>query len=156
MGGCKCVPCRAANSRYESERLRARRNGDWNGYVPARAASRHLRSLSRVGIGRGTVSDISGVSQSTVCAVKNGRQKNIRARTERMIFLVTKDAMTAARIIPAGPTWAKVRQLLREGFTKGEIAVRIGNKMRALQINPCRVTAETAARIARLYQSVMF
>ena len=46
ISGCKCVPCRAANSRYETGRLRARREGDWNGYVDA-ATSREWLILLR-------------------------------------------------------------------------------------------------------------
>ena len=47
MGGCKCMLCRAANSRYETERAVARKNGDWNGIVDARAARRHILKLSK-------------------------------------------------------------------------------------------------------------
>lgn len=36
LAGCRCVPCRAANSRYEVARAAARKAGDWNGLVPAR------------------------------------------------------------------------------------------------------------------------
>jgi len=39
---CRCMLCRAANSRYETGRLAARKNGDWNGLVPADRARRHL------------------------------------------------------------------------------------------------------------------
>ena len=35
LSGCKCVPCRAANSRYSTERAAAQRAGDWRGFVPA-------------------------------------------------------------------------------------------------------------------------
>jgi len=40
-----------ANSRYETERAVARKNGDWNGIVDARAARRHISKLSKAGIG---------------------------------------------------------------------------------------------------------
>ena len=38
VSGCKCVPCRAANSRYQSGRFYAIRDGDWNGFVNAATA----------------------------------------------------------------------------------------------------------------------
>ena len=34
LGGCRCVPCRAANSYYSSEPA-VERAGDWRGFVPA-------------------------------------------------------------------------------------------------------------------------
>lgn len=46
MAGCKCMLCRAANSRYETERAAARKNGDWNGLVSAIHARRHILKLS--------------------------------------------------------------------------------------------------------------
>ena len=36
LGGCRCVPCRAANSRSSGERAAAQRSGDWRGFVPTR------------------------------------------------------------------------------------------------------------------------
>lgn len=34
LGGCRCLPCRAANSRYSCERAAAQRAGDCRGFVP--------------------------------------------------------------------------------------------------------------------------
>ena len=47
VGGCRCLPCRAANSRYESERQAARKLGDWNGLVDAAALPGNTFSTSR-------------------------------------------------------------------------------------------------------------
>jgi hypothetical protein len=62
MGGCKCMLCRAANSRYETERAVARKNGDWNGIVDARAARRHILKLSKAGVGYKSVADAASVA----------------------------------------------------------------------------------------------
>ena len=61
MGGCKCMLCRAANSRFETERAVARKNGDWNGIVDARAARRHILKLSKAGVGYKSVADAASV-----------------------------------------------------------------------------------------------
>ena len=86
MTGCKCMLCRAANSRYESDRAVARKNGDWNGIVPATMARCHLLKLSRRGIGRRLIAEACGVSQSTLAAIKARRKTNIQARTSPRHF----------------------------------------------------------------------
>src|SRR5688572_24739280 len=75
MAGCRCTPCRAANSRYETERLRARKNGDWNGCVPAAKARAHLLKLSRRGVGTRAIADASGVARSILRAVARGEKQ---------------------------------------------------------------------------------
>lgn len=151
-GGCRCVPCRAAASRYESERLRARRNGDWNGLVPADAARHHLMKLSKQGIGRRSVSDATRVPQSTRHAIKTGRKTQIRRSTEQRILAVTRDAAGMALLVPAAPTWRLIDKLLDEGFTKARIAHEIGRKHGALQFHTARITRRSAIAIERLYR----
>lgn len=155
LGGCRCLPCRAANARYESLRIRARRAGDWNGMVSAGRARRHLLALARSGVGRRTVADISGVPQSTVHQIRSGRRRRIRARTERHIFLVNSRAMNEARLVPADRAWRMISRLLDEGFSKAEIARRLGYRFPALQLNRRRVTARTAVRVERFYRRIM-
>jgi len=59
-GGCRCLPCRAANSRYECARFRARREGDSRGIVDAAKARQHIDELSALGVGRRTIAEASG------------------------------------------------------------------------------------------------
>jgi len=155
LGGCRCLPCRAANARYESHRIRARRAGDWNGLISAGRARRHLLALSRSGVGRRTVAEISGVPQSIVHQIKLGRRRRIRARTERRIFLVNSRAMNQARLVPAHRTWRMIARLLDEGFSKAEIARRLGYRTAALQLRRTHITARTALRIERFYRRIM-
>lgn len=155
--GCKCMLCRAANSRYETERAKARANGDWNGIIPAVRARRHLKMLAKHGIGRRLVQDISGVANSALQEIKNGSKRNIRARTERRILAVTIDARASRTLVKAGPVWAQINRLLREGFTQTELARRLGSraKVPALQLNGRVVTAQNAMRVERLHSIVM-
>lgn len=155
LGGCRCLPCRAANARYESHRIHARRNGDWNGIVSAGRARRHLLALSRAGVGRRTVAEISGVPQSTVHQIRTGRRCHIRARTQRRIFLVDSRAMNEARLVPADRAWRMISRLLDEGFSKAEIARRLGYRFPALQLNRRRITARTAVKVERFYRRIM-
>jgi hypothetical protein len=155
MAGCRCVPCRAANSRYETERAAARKAGDWNGLVPADKARRHILKLSKANVGRRALSDVTGTAQSIIAAIRSGKKQQIRKRTETRILAVTPAAVSGGAIVPAARTWKLINRLLSEGFTKGEIAQLLGRKTRNLQIRKDRVTAKTAAAIERLYQRIM-
>lgn len=50
-GGCKCLLCRAANSRYNTAREAARKHGDTRDLVSAEPVVRHLRKLAARGVG---------------------------------------------------------------------------------------------------------
>jgi hypothetical protein len=153
MAGCRCVPCRAANSRYETERAAARKRGEWNGLVSAAKARNHLLKLQRAGIGRRTISDISGICQTQIIKIRSGERKKIRKQTEAKLLMVTTAATGAARLIPAAPTWALIRRLVEtEGFTEKEIAQRMGYKNPTLQFRTDRITAKTAMKVRRFYE----
>ncbi len=152
--GCKCSPCRAANTAYERMRLRARREGDWNGIVDASKARAHLKRLSRLGVGRHSVWAASDVPDSTLYKIITGEKPRIRARTERRILAVDEGARAGAAVVAAGRTWRRINHLLREGFTKTWIARQLGNKIPALQIRRDRVLWRTETNIERLYRRV--
>ena len=155
MGGCKCMLCRTANSRYETERAVARKNGDWNGIVDARAARRHISKLSKAGIGYKSVADAASVAHTVVAEIRAGRKLRIRQRTERRILAITKDAYAAGALIDADPTWKQIDTLLEEGFTKSELARRLGFKSKAIQFSHFEVTGKTASRVDRFYRAIM-
>jgi hypothetical protein len=155
MAGCRCLPCRAANSRYECERAVARKAGDWNGLVPAVVARAHLVKLSRRGVGRRAVAAASDVSHTILQDIRSGKKTQIRQRTERRILAVTADALSDRALVPAGRTHALIANLLDEGFTKKEIARRLGYLSPALQLNRTTITAKNAARVERFYRLLM-
>src|SRR5687768_5744519 len=126
MAGCKCQDCRRANSRYESERQRARKNGDWNGIVSAARARRHIMKLSRLGVGRNAVSIGSDVCRTTIMEIRAGKKKRIRARTERKILAVTTKMASDHSFVPAGRTWKLIRMLKTEGYKTEQLARQLG------------------------------
>ena len=150
LAGCKCFKCRRANSDYERERQAARAAGDWNGIVDADRARRHILALARQGVGRRMVAAASDVAESVIADVRAGRKTNIRARTERRILAVTPACRGDAALVPAKRTWERIEWLLDEGFTKGRIALELGRKTRALQLNREWVTARNAAAVEAL------
>lgn len=151
MAGCRCPECRRANSTYENARQKARRNGDWNGVVPAAKARTHILKLSRLGVGRNAVAAASDVSRTAIVEIRAGKKQNIRARTERKILAVTKAMASDKALISAKEAWRLIDELLAAGFTKGAIALGIGRKTPALQLNREKITVRNAYLVAQLH-----
>ncbi len=154
MAGCRCDECRRANSRYESERQRARRNGDWNGIVPAERARQHLLALSAEGVGRRAVADATDLGETILCEIRAGKKKNIRARTEKLILAVTKEMALDGALVPAASTWKLLNELIADGITRGYIANRLGARTKALQLSKKRVTVRHAYQVELLYREL--
>ena len=155
VAGCRCFYCRRANSDYERERLAARKAGDWNGYVSAARARRHLLKLREQGVGRRAVHLASDVADSVLQQISSGRKEKIRARTERKILAVTKVAAQDGAYVDAARTWQQIEQLLGEGFTKRQISAEIGQNGRSLQLGRKRITVRNAGLIDRLWRRYM-
>ncbi len=155
QSGCRCLVCRAANARYAIERLRARSSGDWNGLVRADTARRHILRLSRQGVGRQAFAAASDVAASVIIRVRSRRQNHIQKQTEDKILSANEKAGSDAALVRARGTWRQINSLLGEGFTKAELARRLGYKSRSLQFGKRWVLARTAARVDRFYRLQM-
>lgn len=153
--GCRCEPCRGANNAYERMRAKLRRAGEGNPLVSAARVRRHLLRLSAAGVGRRTVVDIAGVPSSTLSAVRSGVKTKLRRATAERILAVGADALTDAKLVPAAATWKLIERMLAEGFTRGDIALRLGMRKPALQMRRDRITARTRARVERLYRELI-
>lgn len=154
LAGCRCFMCRRANSDYERDRKAARLAGDWNGCVDASRAREHLRALSKAGVGKRAVAAASDVAVSVVDAVRGGRKARIRARTERRLLAVTVEMMSDGALTSARPALQMIEALRTEGFSKAELARRLGYASPALQFKGTRMRARSAARIAALYSRI--
>jgi hypothetical protein len=107
--------------------------------------------LSAAHVGRRQVADASGVAESIIVKIANGDRLNIRARTERSILAVTKDAVADHALVAAGPTWKLLNELLATGYSKVRLARELGND-RALQIGRSQVTVRTAFEVKKLHK----
>ncbi len=152
VAGCRCDLCRAANRNYARKRAGAQREGDWNGLVDAGKARAHLARLSRQGVGRRAVGAATDISLTVLQEVRSGKKRRIRARTERKILAVTPAAVADRALVPAARAWRKVGELLEEGFTKAELARRMGYASPALQFRRGRMTARNAHRVEVLHR----
>lgn len=156
MSGCKCVPCRAANSRYESERLAARARGDWNGYVRSERTRAHLQQLSAQGVGYKSVAKAAGVSKTVLASILFRDKKKIRARTERKVLAVNQRALPQSALLPAAPFWKLINDLRKRfGYSKKMIAkLLLGSHAKSLQLNENRITLFNARKIMRLHEDL--
>lgn len=155
MAGCHCFACRRANSDYERLRQAARVAGDWNGIVDAAHARRHIKQLSRAGVGQWAVTHATGIARSMIHEIKNGDRLRIRARTSRKILAVTTKHRADHSFVSAGRTWWRIRRLLAEGYTKSALAKLLGYRTCAIQFRKHRVTARSAQRVLALYSRLM-
>lgn len=152
VAGCRCELCTAANRNYARKRGQAQRDGDWNGLVPASRARAHLLRLSRRGVGRRAVAAATDVALTVICDIRSGGKQQIRARTERKILAVTTAAVSDHALVKPGRTAQYIEALQDEGFTKAELARRLGYANPALQFRPQRMTARNVARVESLYR----
>lgn len=151
--GCRCTPCRAAIANRVAQNQAERKAGrPLNPVVSANPARRHIKKLSRRGVGVRPVAEHSGIHVRTVFEIRAGRKRNIRAEGLRKILAVPPNAHADLARIPSGPTKRIIEELKEEGFTVTEIGRRIGVK--DLRIGN-GITALRALRIQQLYNRVM-
>jgi hypothetical protein len=124
----------------------------WNGLVDAAPVRRHLRKLSRKGVGYKSVADAADVGRTALVELLSGRRRQIRKQAERRILAVTVEAIADHGIVDGAATWKLVDELIARGLRKGEIAQRLGMQRAALQLGKERVLARTAYAVARLYR----
>lgn len=130
---------------------RCRKRLVWNGLVPTNRARRHLRLLSKHGIGRRAVHDATDISDTVLHDIKTGRKKRIRRNTERLILAVDAGVVADGALVDAAPVWRMIEKLReRHGYALSEIARRLGQKGPRLQLGARRVTARNALKIEKL------
>lgn len=151
--GCRCLPCRAANSRYSTSRELARFYGDRRGLVSAKRVRTHIEKLSALGVGYKQIAKAAGMGATTIWLYKTGARTKIRAHHAKRIFAVKARDVAAGSRVPIGPTLARVQWLRGEGFSNAEIARRMGLKTPALQfLRRATITRRVADQIAQLYE----
>jgi hypothetical protein len=122
--------------------------------VRARRAREHLLELSRKGVGRRAVSAASGVTESTLGAIRQRRLRWIKPATQARILGVTSRTREAGTYVRAGHTWRLLELLLAHGYTAPELARHLGSRARRprLQYDRTTVRAKSALAVERLYR----
>jgi hypothetical protein len=127
------------------------RAGAWKPRRSAEAARKHLRRLSRFGIGIRTVSEVTGIATSTLLGYKTERRRHISETNETLILNVTRDARIDRTRVDARRTRRMVKALLIEGFTRQELAKRMGRSQFQIARKPC-VFAQTEMLVEKLHR----
>lgn len=157
--GCRCDACKEANRTYARARYRKLCRGERNPFISAERTRKHLLKLQRAGVGLNLVADLTGCSRTVLLDIRKGRKGRCRADTERRVLGVGKDAkdLTDALLVPAGPTWALLDDLLTRGFTKTELARRLGSKAKvpSLQLRRDYITNLNRMKVEKLHARCM-
>jgi hypothetical protein len=122
--------------------------------VPAGRVRRRLRTLSKRGIGYKTAADACGASRTIFAGILNGTRKRVRRSVELKILALDEDAMADGAHVDAKPTWRLIDSLVRRGWSKAELARRLGRKREAIQFRTSRVTVRTAHDVEVLYRKL--
>jgi DNA-binding XRE family transcriptional regulator len=126
----------------------------YRGLVDAEPIRKHLRQLARLGVGQKSVAEACDVGRTTIVKIKKG-QSRIRAELARRILAVTKSAIADSALVPAGPTWELLKDLLQRGWTKTALARGLGSKgpSPTLQIRRTQVEAATALAVEKFHRN---
>ena len=169
LNRCRRPECVAAKTTYNRRLIARRVREGENGrlMVPVAAVKRHLRSLSKQGIGYLTVAELLGVAPSNLSKIAGQWDasrtswtsprgpRRIHADLARRILAVTVSDVSGGQKIPAEPTWRLLDELIALGWTKSELARRItGPQAGGLQIRRTRVRASTARKVESVYREI--
>lgn len=154
LSGCRCLPCRAANSDYAVHRAQAIAKGQSNRIVNAEVARLHILALGKRGMGYKRVADAAGVARSIVAGIRMGRRPNAREESVRSILAVTfKPSM--ATFVNGASTWKLLDELIAAGFPKRRLAHMLGNVgSDGLQIRRDVITYRNALKVRALYRKL--
>jgi len=157
LAGCRCLPCRAANSRYSCARYQAAKAGDGNPLVPKRRLLARIKLWTGRGVGYKRLAGIAGIAKSTLAKAAYCEGKHyVRRDTEKRILAIRWEDVLAwggRGFLDAAPTHRQVRWLVANGAKRGWIGRALGNQTATLQLKGKRVSTANAAGVDRLYRS---
>lgn len=125
----------------------------WDGLVDPKRARKHLRKLSRRGVGAHAVADASDVPRTTLRRILD-EDGAIRASTERRILAVDEGARADGAAVDAKRPNARLAGLRARGFTLRQLGELLGCNGLAQYGGRARMRASTALRIERLWRRV--
>lgn len=161
---CRCEPCRRAQREYNRMRVRAIARPDevWCPYVDAGPAREHVKWLATCGVGVKSLAKLSGLPHGTLSKLVYGDRargmppsRRIRPATAERIFAVLPNMAAGAQKVPAGPTWRLLEDLIGRGWSRAELARRLGNQGPGLQVSRTAVRASTARAVERLHAELV-
>src|SRR3972149_1907362 len=104
--GCRCQPCREANTRSAAGRRLERQAGNANPYISVSGARTHLEVLEGEGMNMRACSEASGIHYSQLYRILRGQQTAIRKQLAQKILVITPPQMSfprPAQVLPFNP-----------------------------------------------------
>jgi DNA-binding CsgD family transcriptional regulator len=108
-----------------------------------------LEHLSTIGVGYKSVAATVGCSHTTLAKIINGTRHRVRAHLAARVLEVDRSAVADHALVPAGPTWKLLDELIAAGYTKRWLAEQLGYKAK---LKRDWVWAINASRVERLYR----
>jgi len=122
--------------------------------MPTATAVRHLKALRAAGVGLKAVELRCGVARSVLRRLIGGEIRRTRRSTTERILSVSVSDVRLGAYVSGFATWLFLDALIAGGYRRRWIALQLGRKTPALQIQRARVRASTARDVIRLYATV--
>lgn len=152
-GPCRCDDCtRAATLANKRRKLKRARTGP--AYVPAAPARKHLQWLASQGIHAPTIATLTGISVATIISIRNGQQARTTPTKATLILAVSTAHRTTSGLVPAGPSRARVAELVANGWTQDEIG-RLAGYSDRIVFEGTHVRRDKELRIEALHTRLM-
>lgn len=154
---CRCEDCTEAQRVYHADRRRQVAYGRWNPWVDAGPARKHLQELQAAGLGRRRISELSGLDQSTIRRIQQGRAQIRHATAERILAVsATIEALAGTALVDATGSHRRLQALVAVGWSQRRLAARLGispANFGTMMRRP-RVLASRARAIRALYEEL--
>lgn len=109
--------------------------------------------LKGLGLGQRQVAKLAGLSRQVIVDISKGRCAKIEADTEARILGIVRPSLAHGQRIIGWREWRYLDALRKEGFTRSELARRLGYHTPKLQIGR-RMTVRNALRVRALWKKV--
>jgi plasmid maintenance system antidote protein VapI len=165
LDGCRCYPCAAAASTYNTRRNRAIAYGTWQPFVDAAPVREHIRALQSCSLGLRTIAAAAGVDRKRLQAILKGRtergtapQAKVRPEIAAAVMAVEPnlDVLPCKTVIDGTGTRRRIQALVTIGWSQAKLAERIGRTPGSFGnlIGDRPVTAASARLIRDLYDQL--
>lgn len=154
---------RAAHAAYERHRTRMIAYGRWQPHVDAEPVRAHVRGLMADGLSRRRITEISGVSETTVIRLLYGQpgrspSKVIRTESARALIAVRADLdmLGPTALVDATGTRRRLQALIAQGWSRARIAERLNTHPDVISryTRRARVTAAVVRAVRALYEDL--
>lgn len=153
---------------YEQRRTRDAAYGRWETlYTDAFPVRAHVEALRAAGMGTRTIAEVAGVSRNNIQQLLLGRPERGQGPSRKMLARIAAKIMTVpvpqvphagvagGAKVPAIGTVRRMQALVRFGYTRSDLADRLGitpsNATHLFRKNTAHVTAETALKVEALF-----